>query len=190
MSLVVGRGRSNSSVKFEAIRFPVVRATTRNSTTGTLSLGGRVWTCVLGRSGIRVSKREGDGATPVGRWRVREVFYRADRRLPPMTCLPRRPIRKADGWCDDVLDRNYNRPVKHPYPASAENLWREDHLYDVVVVLGYNDRPRVKGRGSAIFMHVAHPEKKPTAGCVALSPRDLGLVLRHLNRSSVVIVAP
>ncbi len=107
-----------------------------------------------------------------------------------MTCLPRWPIRKTDGWCDDILDRNYNRSVKHPYAASAEHLWREDHLYDVVVVLGYNDRPRVKGRGSAIFMHVAHPEKKPTAGCVALSQRDLELVLRHLNRSSAVIVAP
>lgn len=166
---------------------PVVRATGA-STRGVLMLGGRAWPCLIGRSGRKAVKREGDGATPIGRWAVREVLFRRDRGLPPTTSLPRRAIRQADGWCDAAHDRNYNRRVRHPYPEGAEELWREDHLYDLIVVLGYNDRPRVKGRGSAIFMHVAHPEKKPTAGCVALSRRDFGIVLARLGRGSAVTV--
>lgn len=169
-------------------RCPVVRATAGATTRAILVLGNRVWPCLMGRSGRKAIKREGDGATPIGRWRLREVLYRADRGLPPQTRLKCRAIRTSDGWCDAVLDRNYNRLVQHPYPASAEQLWRDDHLYDVIVVLGYNDRPRTQGLGSAIFMHLAHPEKKPTAGCVALSRRDLRLVLRYLDRSSWLIV--
>ena len=88
-----------------------------------------------------------------------------------------RAIRPRDGWCDAPADRNYNRPVRHPYPASAERLWRADGLYDVVVVLGYNDRPRVRGRGSAIFMHVARPGYAPTEGCIALARPHLLRVL-------------
>ena len=93
-----------------------------------------------------------------------------------------------DGWCDDPVDRNYNRRVRHPYPASAERLWRSDHLYDLVVVLGYNDRPRVAGRGSAIFMHVAGPGFAPTEGCVALRLPDLKRLLEEVPRGAVVTI--
>ena len=87
--------------------------------------------------------------------------------------LPARAIRPDDGWCDASADRNYNRPVRHPYSASAERLWRSDGLYDLVVVLAYNERPRVRGRGSAIFMHVARPGYAPTEGCIALARAHL-----------------
>ena len=111
----------------------------------------------LGRAGIRALKREGDGATPLGRFPVRQVLYRADRVARPRTRLPVRAIRSDDGWCEDPADRNYNRLVKLPSRRSADRLSRSDHLYDLVLVLGYNDRPRVRGKGSAIFVHLARP---------------------------------
>jgi L,D-peptidoglycan transpeptidase YkuD (ErfK/YbiS/YcfS/YnhG family) len=158
---------------------------------GWLKLGGLKFPCALGRTGCRARKREGDGATPVGRWRLRAVLYRPDRLRRPRTVLPVRAIRPLDGWCDASADRNYNRPVRHPYPAGAERLWRTDALYDVVVVLGCNDRPRVRGRGSAIFMHVARPGYAPTEGCIALArPHLLRLLARLGPRSAVTVRAP
>jgi L,D-peptidoglycan transpeptidase YkuD (ErfK/YbiS/YcfS/YnhG family) len=121
--------------------------------------------------------------------RVSNVFYRSDRMQRPRTGLPLRPIRKRDGWCDAPGDRNYNRPVQLPYPASAENLWRSDTLYDVVVVLDYNVRPRIRGRGSAIFMHLARPGYTPTAGCIALQRPHLLLLLSRLVKGSVIKVS-
>jgi L,D-peptidoglycan transpeptidase YkuD (ErfK/YbiS/YcfS/YnhG family) len=137
--------------------------------------------CALGRRGRRVGKREGDGATPSGLWRLVAVRYRADRARPPLTGLPVRPIRAGDGWCDAIGDRNYNRPVRMPYRASAEEMRRADGLYDVVVILDYNLRPRMQGRGSAIFMHHAREGWLPTAGCIALRPRDLRLLLARVG---------
>src|SRR5512134_3666158 len=157
----------------------VVRGLGAAARTGTVSFGQLVLACALGRSGRRVLKREGDGATPVGRWAVRDVFYRSDRVRRPQTRLRVRPIRPRDRWCDAPGDRNYNRAVALPYPASAEALWRDDCLYDLVLVLGYNDRPRVHGRGSAVFLHVAAEGLAPTAGCVALRRHD---VLRLIQR--------
>jgi L,D-peptidoglycan transpeptidase YkuD (ErfK/YbiS/YcfS/YnhG family) len=151
-------------------------------------LGAWRFPCALGRGGCRAQKREGDGATPIGQWSVREMLYRPDRVLRPSTRLPGRPIRRHDGWCDAVADRNYNRPVRLPYQASAERLWRQDGLYDVVVVLGYNDRPRCLGRGSAIFLHAAKPGYTPTAGCIALSRDHLLRVLERLDRRSRITV--
>jgi L,D-peptidoglycan transpeptidase YkuD (ErfK/YbiS/YcfS/YnhG family) len=101
-----------------------------------------------------------------------------------------RPITRSDGWCDDPTDRNYNRAVRHPYPASAERLWREDDLYDVVVVLGHNARPRVRGGGSAIFMHLARPGYTPTEGCIALRRAHLLLLLRGFGAGARVRVLP
>jgi L,D-peptidoglycan transpeptidase YkuD (ErfK/YbiS/YcfS/YnhG family) len=158
---------------------------------GILRLGPLAFACALGRGGCRARKREGDGATPIGRWRLRRVLYRADRLPRPRTALPVRAIARHDGWCDAAGDRNYNRQVRHPYPASAERLWRSDALYDLIVVLGYNDAPRIRGRGSAIFMHVARPGLAPTEGCIALARAHLVLLLRHAGRrASVAVRAP
>jgi L,D-peptidoglycan transpeptidase YkuD (ErfK/YbiS/YcfS/YnhG family) len=117
------------------------------------------------------------------------VLWRPDRGPRPACGLPARAIVPTDGWCDAVGDRNYNRPVRHPYPASAERLWRADRLYDVVVVLAHNHVPRVQGLGSAIFMHVARPGYRPTEGCIALSARDLRLLLARIGRGARVAVA-
>jgi L,D-peptidoglycan transpeptidase YkuD (ErfK/YbiS/YcfS/YnhG family) len=165
-----------------------VLALSAASTVGWLEHGGQRWRCALGRSGVRAIKREGDGATPLGVWPVRRLVYRADRVPRPATRLPIDRVRPSDGWCDAVGDRSYNRPVRRPYPASHEEMWRSDGLYDVVVVLGCNDVPRRQGCGSAIFMHVARTGYAPTAGCIALSPRDLRQVATLLARHSRVHV--
>lgn len=165
-----------------------VRQLSGRATRGLLAAGGRTWPCAIGRSGRRALKREGDGATPTGAFILIEVLYRADRTLPPATSLPCRPIGPHDGWCDAVGDRNYNRRVRHPYPASAERLWREDHLYDLVVVLACNVQPRVQGRGSAIFMHLARAGYAPTEGCIALSERDLRQMLAGARQGGAVVV--
>jgi L,D-peptidoglycan transpeptidase YkuD (ErfK/YbiS/YcfS/YnhG family) len=144
--------------------------------------------CALGRGGISTQKREGDGATPVGTFAMRRLLYRPDRGGLPHTALPAIPIAPNDGWCDSPGDRAYNRPVHLPYPASAEQLWREDHLYDLLVILGYNDDPVVPGQGSAIFLHLAMPNFAPTEGCVALSRDDLLTVLATAGPASHVIV--
>ena len=133
--------------------------------------------CALGRSGVRVEKAEGDGATPAGLLPLRRVFYRADRVPPPRCLLPIEPIASTDGWCDDPLDARYNRFVRLPYDARHEELWRRDALYDIIAVLGWNDDPVLKGRGSAIFLHVAQPGYAPTEGCVALSLPDVSRIL-------------
>ena len=146
--------------------------------------------CALGPSGVRANKQEGDGATPAGLLRVRQVLYRSDRVRRPLTPHVVRPLRPSDGWCDAVGDRNYNRPVPHPYPASAEALWRQDGLYDVLVVLGYNDLPRVQGRGSCIFMHIARPGLAPTEGCIALALNDLMRLLEARQPLHVLDTRP
>jgi len=168
-----------------------VSALSLGAVRGTLKLAGLQFPCALGRAGRRARKREGDGATPIGQWRVREVLYRPDRVGRPRTALPVRAIRRHDGWCDAPDDRNYNRPVRLPYPASAERLWRRDELYDVVVVLAYNDHPRARGRGSAIFMHVAGPDYAPTQGCVALARAHLLRLLERLgSRAAIGVLTP
>lgn len=156
---------------------------------GTLAFGPLRLQCALGRSGRRAIKREGDGATPRGRFRLVKVLYRSDRRPRPRTGLPVAVIRSDEGWCDAAGDRNYNRPVRLPYPASAERLWREDSLYDLVVVLDHNTRPRVRGAGSAIFMHVARRGCRPTEGCVALAAATLERLLSHLRRGATIHIS-
>ena len=151
-----------------------------------LAFRGGVHRCALGRNGVTAEKREGDAATPAGVHPLREVFYRRDRIPRPVTGLPVRPIRACDGWCDDPEDPAYNRLVPLPYPASAERLWRDDRIYDAVVVVGYNDRPPTPGRGSAIFLHVARDSFAPTAGCVALAMDDLLAVLKGCDRDTKI----
>ena len=151
----------------------VARPDDGNGRKGRIGYEGASFECALGRGGCREDKREGDGATPIGTWPIRRVLYRADKIVRPGTALPLSVIARGDGWCDAPGDANYNRPVRHPYPASAEHLWRDDDLYDVVVVLGHNDDPVVPGAGSAIFMHVAETGFAPTAGCIALRLADL-----------------
>jgi L,D-peptidoglycan transpeptidase YkuD (ErfK/YbiS/YcfS/YnhG family) len=144
---------------------------------GRLVLQGHVFRAALGAAGVRADKQEGDGATPAGLLPLRRVLYRADRIAPPRCALPLEPIAPNDGWCDDPGHPDYNHLVRLPHPAHCEELWRRDPLYDVVAVLGWNDRPVARGRGSAIFLHVAGQGYSPTEGCVALALEDLRTVL-------------
>ena len=174
----------------DVARAQVVRvlALSARATKGLVVLGPLRFACALGRSGWRARKREGDGATPVGRWRIGAVRYRPDRVRRPSTALCVRALTPNEGWCDAPADRNYNRGVRHPYPASAERLWRQDHLYDLLAILAYNDRPRVRGRGSAIFLHVAHAAYAPTEGCIALRGSHLARLIERLRPGAVLQV--
>jgi len=160
------------------------------SADGVLSWPGGRARCALGRGGIRTDKREGDGATPVGAFPLRRLMYRPDRLAPPATGLPVSAIDPGDGWCDDPADAAYNRPVRLPFAASHETLWRDDGLYDVVVVLGHNDDPPVPGLGSAIFLHVARPGWEPTEGCVALALPDLLRLVAGCDGGTALRVDP
>jgi L,D-peptidoglycan transpeptidase YkuD (ErfK/YbiS/YcfS/YnhG family) len=141
--------------------------------------GGRA-VCVFGRGGLLPAehKRESDGATPIGAWPFRRVYFRPDRLAAPETGLPVEAIRPDLGWCDDPASPLYNRPVDLPFSASYERMWRDDHVYDVVVALGHNDDPIIPGMGSAIFLHVSQPDGRPTEGCVACALPDLLALLK------------
>jgi L,D-peptidoglycan transpeptidase YkuD (ErfK/YbiS/YcfS/YnhG family) len=157
---------------------------------GRFEIAGRWTRCALGRAGLvaAADKREGDGATPAGLWPMRRLLYRSDNVRPP-TGLPATPIGRDDGWCDDPDDRMYNRPVGLPYQGRSERLWRDDHLYDLVVVLGHNDAPPVAGAGSCIFLHLARTDYGPTEGCVALARPDLEAVLGLAGPGAMLRVA-
>lgn len=142
---------------------------------GWFDLGERKVRCALGRTGVTPAreKREGDLKSPAGVWPIRRLLYRPDKGAVPQTALPAEPIARDDGWCDDPSDRAYNRPIKLPHAGSFERLWRDDDLYDLVVVLGHNDDPPKPMMGSAIFLHVAKPGYLPTEGCVAMAREDV-----------------
>ena len=143
---------------------------------GRFLLRGEAYRAALGRGGVRADKSEGDGATPLGLLPLRRVLYRADRGGLPSCAVPVELLSPEDGWCDDPDHVDYNRMVRLPHPARHERLWRDDAVYDLIGVLGWNDAPVVRGRGSAIFLHVARPDFAPTEGCIALP----GPVLCHL----------
>jgi L,D-peptidoglycan transpeptidase YkuD (ErfK/YbiS/YcfS/YnhG family) len=177
-----GRNEEPGSVRLSLGEIRV-RATVGDRRRGQLLVGLTVIPCALGAGGIVIAKREGDGGSPRGRFRLRGGAYRPDHLgVRPRTALPLRATRPGDGWCDDRRDRRYNRPIRLPAPGvSAESMWRGDGLYDVVIDLDYNRAPIRKGRGSAIFLHIARDGYRPTEGCVALARADLLRLLRRLG---------
>jgi L,D-peptidoglycan transpeptidase YkuD (ErfK/YbiS/YcfS/YnhG family) len=142
----------------------------------------------LGRGGIKANKREGDGATPRGRFRLIRLWWRADRHPRPRTRLPVRRIRQDDGWCEDPYDRRYNRRISIPKGRNADRLARQDGLYDFIIELDHNTRPRIAGRGSAVFIHVARPGFAPTAGCVALKLHSLRRLLAQVGPQTRIAI--
>lgn len=158
----------------------------------TLRVNDITFPCAIGKNGVSANKREGDNCTPLGVFLLRECWYRADRIAAPKTSLPLRIITPNDGWCDDPAHPLYNRHVRLPFEARHEKLWRDDHAYDVIVPLGYNDDPPVPGLGSAIFLHVARAHSSSeavahlnnyqgTEGCVALALPDLLTLLEKVD---------
>jgi len=165
-----------------------IRARPGRRTLGILTIGQRTIPVVLGRAGVRTNKREGDGATPAGRFRPLRLWWRADRRFRPQTQLPVRRIGPDHAWCEDPADRRYNRAFRRSANEPGDRLWRDDGLYDLVVEIDHNTRPRVAGRGSAVFLHVARPDRRPTAGCVAIAAEELRrLAARISSRTRIDI---
>lgn len=168
----------------------IVRSSPLQRHWGVLQAGPLRMRCALGRAGTTPGKREGDGATPIATMRLL-ALHRRFGRLPGLRpALPATAIRADGGWCDAPDHGAYNRAVRLPFPASAERLLRPDRLYDVLVVLDWNVRCRSRGRGSAIFLHVAAPGYGPTEGCVAVAPRDFRRLQPFLAASARLTVLP
>lgn len=150
---------------------------------GKLIAGGRAIPCAIGRTGITTMKREGDGASPRGTFALLGLWFRPDKRRP-RSLLPLRRIHREDGWCDAPGHPRYNQPIKRPCPASHEEMWRDDALYDLVIDIAWNRGPIIKGRGSAIFIHAARQGFSGTAGCIALRAKDLRWLAENIGSST------
>jgi L,D-peptidoglycan transpeptidase YkuD (ErfK/YbiS/YcfS/YnhG family) len=157
---------------------------------GWLAAGSQRIPVALGRGGIKANKREGDGGTPAGRFRPLRLWWRADRAPRPATLLPIRAITACDGWCEDPADRRYNRPIRLAPGAAGDRLARKDALYDMIIEIDHNTRPRTAGRGSAVFIHVAREGLAPTAGCIAMPAATLKRLLRRIGRTTRIVIHP
>ena len=166
----------------------MIRPSCGNSRRGWLTAAGRTIPVALGRGGILANKREGDGGTPKGTFRPRQLWWRADRHTRPRTHLPVRAIRAEDAWCEDPADRHYNRPIRMTRDQAGDRLRRADHLYDFIIEIDHNTLPRVAGRGSAVFLHLARDHFGPTAGCVAMTKQAMRHLLRRLSRNTRIVI--
>jgi L,D-peptidoglycan transpeptidase YkuD (ErfK/YbiS/YcfS/YnhG family) len=165
-----------------------IRAAAGNRRRGWLVAGGQTIPVALGRGGIIANKREGDGGTPRGIFRPRRLWWRADRHVRPRALLPIRAIRPEDAWCEDPNSRHYNRPVRLGPEQGGDRLERDDHLYDFIVEIDHNASPRVAGRGSAVFLHLARENFSPTAGCVSMTSSAMRHLLRRLGPQTRIII--
>jgi L,D-peptidoglycan transpeptidase YkuD (ErfK/YbiS/YcfS/YnhG family) len=166
----------------------LIRAAAGDPRRGWLTAGGQTIPVALGRGGILANKREGDGGTPRGSFRPRQLWWRADRHPRPLTFLPVRAIRPEDAWCEDPGDRHYNQPVRLEPGRAGDRLRREDHLYDFIVEIDHNTLPRTAGRGSAVFLHLARANFAPTAGCVSMTKSAMLRLLRRLGPETKIVI--
>jgi L,D-peptidoglycan transpeptidase YkuD (ErfK/YbiS/YcfS/YnhG family) len=165
-----------------------IRAAAGNPRRGWLTAGGRTVPVALGRGGIMANKREGDGGTPKGTFRPRQLWWRADRHPRPRTFLAVRAIAPEDAWCEDPSSRHYNRPVRLDAARSGDRLMRDDHLYDFIVEIDHNTSPRIAGRGSAVFLHLARDNFGPTAGCVSMTKAVMLRLLQRLGPETKIVI--
>ena len=142
--------------------------------------------CSIGFNGLSENKSEGDGCTPVGTFKINKILYRPDKIKDFKFLLDSETIEKLDGWCDDVNSNLYNQKIVFPFESSAERLYRNDDLYDIVCIIDYNLNPIIKGKGSAIFLHVATDDYSPTQGCVAIKKEELLQIAINLEKNSVI----
>jgi len=176
------------SKKHNKLKSIFVRQSGSNKSKGIIIAGTRHFPCALGRGGLTHMKREGDGATPVGRFQILRGYYRADREHICASGVEFGRITSDQGWCDAPGDRNYNRPVKLPYPGFHEKMWRRDNLYDFCLVLDQNYSKRMRGLGSAIFFHLATDEYRPTEGCVAIKKSDMRWLLGQIGAGTNLVI--
>jgi L,D-peptidoglycan transpeptidase YkuD (ErfK/YbiS/YcfS/YnhG family) len=142
--------------------------------------------CSLGKNGVTKNKVEGDKCTPSGIYKLKQVFYRADRIKKITTNLKKIKIKKNMGWCDDSSSKKYNHLIKIPNKFSHEKLYRKDHIYDIIVVLNYNMNPVIKKKGSAIFVHIAKKNYSKTLGCIGLKKNDLLEILNKVKKNNKI----
>jgi L,D-peptidoglycan transpeptidase YkuD (ErfK/YbiS/YcfS/YnhG family) len=176
------KANSNSS------RLILVRTAAGDRRRGWLTIDGRTVPVALGRAGIKANKREGDGATPRGSFRPRRLWWRADRHPRPRTALPVRAIQPEDAWCENPRSRHYNQPVRLELDQAADRLRRGDHLYDFIIEIDHNTVPRVSGRGSAVFLHLARPGFSPTAGCVSMTKSAMLRLLERIGPQTQIVI--
>jgi L,D-peptidoglycan transpeptidase YkuD (ErfK/YbiS/YcfS/YnhG family) len=165
-----------------------IRSAAGDPRRGWLTAGGQTIPVALGRGGIIANKREGDGGTPKGTFRPRRLWWRADRHTRPRTFLPVRAILPEDGWCEDPHSRRYNRPIRLDRDHGGDRLKRDDHLYDFIVEIDHNTSPRIVGRGSAVFLHLARENFSPTAGCVSMTKSAMLRLLRRLGPQTRIVI--
>lgn len=165
-----------------------IRARAGNSRQGWLTASSLTIPVALGRAGIRANKREGDGGTPRGIFHPKQLWWRADRHRRPKTFIPLRAIRPEDAWCEDAADRHYNRPIRLTRETGGDRLTREDHLYDFIIEIDHNTRPRIAHRGSAVFLHLARENFGPTAGCISMTQAAMLRLLRRLGPETRIVI--
>jgi L,D-peptidoglycan transpeptidase YkuD (ErfK/YbiS/YcfS/YnhG family) len=187
-------GKSNISITYQTsprdrpVSAILVRAAAGDPRRGWLTAGGQTFPVALGRGGILANKREGDGGTPRGTFRPRQLWWRADRHVRPRTHLAARAIRPDDAWCEDPGDRHYNQPVRLEAGQGGDRLRRDDHLYDFIIEIDHNTGPRIPGRGSAVFLHLARENFGPTAGCVAMTKSAMLRLLRRIGPKTKIVI--
>ena len=165
-----------------------IRAAAGQHARGWLMADGQTIPVALGRGGIKADKREGDGGTPKGVFHPVQVWWRADRHPRPATFLAVRAIGPEDAWCEDPHHRLYNRPVRLASRQHGDRLSRDDHLYDFIVEIDHNTEPRIAGRGSAVFLHLARADFSPTAGCVSLTRGAMLRLLKRLGPETRIVI--
>lgn len=165
-----------------------VRALSHGASRGVLMVGTSTFPCRLGRAGLSPRKREGDGATPLGCFALRRLFFRPDRVARPLRRPAATALNPRHGWCDDPASPVYNRLIARPFSWRHESMWREDGLYDLCFEIGYNDAPVRRGRGSAIFLHLMAEDGRPTEGCIALKRRDMNRLIARLEPGAHILI--
>jgi L,D-peptidoglycan transpeptidase YkuD (ErfK/YbiS/YcfS/YnhG family) len=172
----------------QPLSFVRIRAAAGDRRRGWLTAGGQTIPVALGRGGIRANKREGDGGTPKGTFRPLRLWWRADHHPKPSTFLPVRAIGPEDAWCEDISSRHYNQPLRLASNQGGDRLMRDDHLYDFIIEIDHNTRPRVAGRGSAVFLHLARNNFSPTAGCVSMTEAAMLRLLKRLGPETRIVI--
>jgi L,D-peptidoglycan transpeptidase YkuD (ErfK/YbiS/YcfS/YnhG family) len=180
--------RAKDKAKSNSSKLIQVRTAAGDRRRGWLTIDGRTVPVALGRGGIKADKREGDGGTPRGSFRPRRLWWRADRHPRPRTALPVRAIRPDDAWCENPRSRHYNQPVRLERDEAADRLRRDDHLYDFIIEIDHNTAPRVSGRGSAVFLHLARPGFSPTAGCVSMTKSAMLRLLERVGPRTRIVI--
>ena len=177
-----------TSLRDRTVAMIRVRPAAGNPLRGWLTFDGHSVPVALGRGGIKANKREGDGGTPRGIFHPIRLWWRADRNTRPRSLLPISLIGPNDGWCEDPSSRHYNRPMRLTTASDGDRLRRDDRLYDFIIEIDHNRTPRVAGRGSAVFLHLARDGFAPTAGCVAMKKPAMLRLLARLGPETKIVI--